>query len=364
MEDQLPEWVTFPGQDWTTITPSEAGLNLERWERFLAESYIRGAAWEGEVHEGDNWGTVFTRGGYLVHTWGNGDYKFQTASLGKAFTWAVLGLAVERGLVRPDDPVWKTWTGEEELSHPHKYLDRGHHRKLTWTLLGRRVDGVHWSGFPVTNGYYWRKGSRGQGEETADTPVPEWAAWTGDPSYDNYAHAEPGTVGIYSSGAQWRLAQALTALWGRDIKQVLDRELFGEIGIPGDRWDWVPGKVVHENKAWYPRMPGYGDFLDPPYEIDGHVVRGGPGWVVMSPKNLARFGHLIATKGVWKGQRLMSPEWVIGHGGGNGSAVAGESTCYTAFGMVTTAGIDFRNPFFPGDLFEGPVRVSRHTRPS
>ena len=30
---------------------------------------MKGAAWEGEVHKGNDWGTVFTRGGYLVHSW-------------------------------------------------------------------------------------------------------------------------------------------------------------------------------------------------------------------------------------------------------------------------------------------------------
>ena len=105
-------------------------------------------------------------------------------------------------------------------------------------------------------------------------------------------------------------------------------------------------------------MPGYGDFLDPPYEIDGHVVRGGPGWVVMSARDLARFGHLVATGGVWEGRRLLGRRWTIGHGGGNGSGVAGESTNYTAFGIVTTKGIDFKNPFLPDELFTGPVRVS------
>ena len=42
----------------------------------------------------------------------------------------------------------------------------------------------------------------------------------------------------------------------------------------------MAGREVFENKNFYPSMPGYGDFVDPPYEIDGHVVRGGGGWAV------------------------------------------------------------------------------------
>ena len=174
---------------------------------------------------------------------------------------------------------------------------------------------------------------------TREAPIPEWAKWTGDPFYDNYAHAEPGTIGIYSSGGMWRLNQALTALWDQDLKRVLDERLFRKIGIRADGWDWIPGRIVYENKDFYPHMLGYGDFLDPPYEINGHVVRGGGGWVVMSAEDLARFGLLVATGGIWEGERLIDSEWVRSHGGGNGSLVAGDAETYIACGIVTTVGL-------------------------
>jgi len=176
------------------------------------------------------------------------------------------------------------------------------------------------------------------------SPFPKWAKPTGDPFYDNYAHIRPGTRKSYSSGGYWRFAQALTALWNNDIKKVLDEKLFGHMGIPADRWDWTPGKIVHDTKDWYPNMPGYGDFIDPPYEINGHVVRGGPGWVVMSPKDLARFGLLIATGGIWKGKRLISADWIRGHSGGNGSKVDGDRNIYISFAKVTAEGVPYK-PF-------------------
>ena len=110
---------------------------------------------------------------------------------------------------------------------------------------------------------------------------------------------------VYSSGGVWRLSQALTHLLDRDLKQVIDERLFGPIGIPPHRWEWTPGRTLFERKDWYADAPGYGDFVDPPYEIGGHVVRGGPGWVVISALDLVRFGHLVATGGVWEGERLM-----------------------------------------------------------
>ena len=47
-----------------------------------------------------------------------------------------------------------------------------------------------------------------------------WAKYTGDPDHDNYAHVTPGRTSRYSSGGYWRLSQALTAVWGEDLKQV------------------------------------------------------------------------------------------------------------------------------------------------
>ena len=366
----IPEWVTYPGDEWQEISPVEAGFDGDRFDRLVTEARVEGAAWEGENHKGDDWGAVLARGGCLVKSWGDPDYTFQTASVGKAFTRALVGLAVREGLIQEDDPVWQTWTGEGQLSHPHKHLNEGHHLKLTWRHLVGRADDTskHFGGFPVTNGYFWRKGAyahskggfakgayvdRADARDDPGIQAPAWAKWTGDPFYDNYAHIEPGAEGIYASGGIWRLSQALTALWGRDVKDVLDEKLFGKIGIRPEGWDWTPGRVVFENKQFYPSMPGYGDFVDPPYEIGGHVVRGGGGWAVMCASDLARYGLLVATGGVWKGERLIGEEWVCSHGGGNGSRLQGDPETFLSMGIVTTQGLPSLDSF--GAILLGPV---------
>ena len=357
---QFPEWITFPQESWQAITPQEAGLDPAGWSRFLAASDVRGAPdTEGEPGQ-QRWGAALTRGGYLLHTWGDPDYRGQTASVGKALTWAALGLAVEDGLVAPDDLVRDTWTGEGQLSHPHKHLDQGHHRELTWRhLLGDKDIYGHLGGFPVTNGFHWRNATPADQQNPASVALfgpseaPDWANRTGDPFYDNYSHTTPGTARIYSSGGVWRLSQALTHLLDEDLKQVIDRRLFGPMGIPSDRWEWTPGRTLFETKDFYPNTPGYGDFVDPPYELGGQVVRGGPGWVVINALDLARFGHLVATGGIWDGQPLMRPEWLRGHHGGDSNQVGGESTHFTAMARVSTLGIE--HPL-PTELFAGPVQ--------
>ncbi len=342
---EVPDWVVYPGEEWTEISPEEAGLDAERFAAFLGGLDARGASFGGEDHSGGRWGAMLTRGGYLLHSWGDRHYRHQTASTGKALMWALLGFAVEDGLLDPDSPIQHSWTGEGQLSHRHKYLSEGHHRTLTWRhLIGEPTGSVHYGGFAVELGNRWTAKQTGVFEEDVVDGVAEWAAWTGDPFYDLYSHTEPGTAGLYSSAGFWRLGQALTAVFGSDLKDVIDERLFSKIGIRADCWDWLTGDHVRKQKYFYPSLPDSYTYLDPPYEIDGRPVRSGPGWVVISASDLARFGHLIATRGVWGTSRVIDPAWLRGHGGGNFSGVNAESSYYTAIAVVTTTGL---HPGFP-----------------
>ena len=105
---------------------------------------------------------MITRGGYLIHEWGNLFYRHHTASVGKAFMWAILGLSIADGLIAPDAPINKYWTGADQLSHPHKYLDQGHHKNLTWThIIGPNQKSRHYGGFPMELGVRWAEKSTG-----------------------------------------------------------------------------------------------------------------------------------------------------------------------------------------------------------
>ena len=363
-QSKVPDWVVYPQNEWVKISVEEAGFDVEKLQTVLDYSNIRpGVHWGmGNVPPNENeWGAVLTRGGYLVKAWGDLSYKNQSASLGKCLTRAIVGLAVDAGLIKADDPIQKTWTGEGQLSYPHQYLNRGYHRTLTWRNL---LD--HQGGFVLESGVHWRTKTGFFHESTLyfknHAYTPAWAKWTGDPIYDNYAHTQPGTVRSYSSGGYWRLGQALTALWNQDLKKVIDEMLLIHLGIRAENWDWTPGKVLYDRKDFYPAMPRYGEYCDPPWEISGHIVRGGPGWIVMSASDLARFGLLIASGGIWKGKRLISSEWVRGHGGTATNVVGGDPETFVSIAKINTLGFPFGNEIgsrglfpFPKVLIAGPV---------
>ena len=347
-----PEWVVFPGEQWETMTPEEAGLDGQKFKEWVgSQNPIFGKAAGGQ--EPERGGVVITRGGYVIHTWGDANYAYQSASLGKTFTRMLLQLAIDQGLIGSViDLVGDYWTGEGELE-PHKVLNKGFHRTLTFKHLREMV-----GGFPVSNGHFWSKNHQ----------VPTWAKYSGNPAYDNYAHVEPGAEVLYSSGGYWRLSQILTFVWKRDLKQVLDDEIMSKIGIPSYKWRWLSGEEVKKDDEFYSLMPGYGDYLDPPYRIGGIVVRGGPGWVVMSSNDLARVGLLIATGGIWEGEKLINE--IGGNSGVQENTVMGwgrlkkwgflrSKDGYFSFGKVAT---DFEDPV-PETMVQWIVRAPQRSSP-
>ncbi len=329
--DSVSKSLTFPEQAWERASREELGLDNAGWDEWFAAQNPSVSLKFGRRATLNEWGAVMVKDGFLVANWGDPDYQYQSASVGKAFTKLALALAIDQGLIRSDrDRVSLYWTGEGLLSSPDKAMNKGHHKTITFQHLWK-----HQAGFPVTNGFYWRN----------KKDVPEWAEWTGDPAADNYAHRLPDQGRNYSSGGYWRLTQALTAIWQADLKTVLDEQVFSKIGIKPDSWSWLAGESVKRDEQFYPEMPGYGLFVDPPYSIDGHPCVGGGGWVVMSASDLARVGLLIANGGIWRGEELVSNSDLLdGHGGGNDSDLYVDKKKNIVFVKVTTRGL-FRPNF-------------------
>lgn len=77
-----------------------------------------------------------------------------------------------------------------------------------------------------------------------------------------------------------------------------------------------------------------------------------PKWVVMSAKDLARWGLLVASGGKWKGKQLISH--IQGHAGGNGSHAGGTGgDVFGSWGRVTST---FNHGAIPWELFDKPSR--------
>lgn len=303
----------FPGPDadWKRKTPSEAGFDAARlqeainycisqetpnprsmeqnhYQTFGREPFGQGI---GPFKDrGDVTGVVLHKG-YLIAEWGDPFRVDMTHSVTKSFLSTIIGLAVDKGLIRHmNDTVWKyvppilpyeaipvadkaAYLGQPQLITP---FETPHNRKITWDHLLRQVS--DWEGT------LWGK------PEWADRPGPKPSEWITRP------RNEPGAVYEYNDVRVNVLALAGLSVWRRPLPQVLKEYIMDPIQA-SNTWRWY----------------GYENSF---VVIDGQImqsVSGGGHWgggMIISARDMARFGYLTLHKGKWKGQQLLSENWV------------------------------------------------------
>ena len=117
---------------------------------------------------------MLARVGYILHTWGDADSKYQGASFGKTFTRMALQLAIDKGLIASENDLVKDyWTGAGQPAS-HKVMTEDHNASVKFVDLRDMK-----SGFRISNGWFWRtQNSKGM---MGPTKIPSWAKYTGDP---------------------------------------------------------------------------------------------------------------------------------------------------------------------------------------
>lgn len=234
---------------------------------------------------------VILRHGFLVHTWGEPQRVDMTHSITKSFLSTVVGLAVERGLIRQVEDTVGHSVGPIHPWSPELRFDRAeqwgqstlldlfsgpHNRNITWDHLLRQTSG--WQGV------LWGK------PDWADRPSDKPAEWL------NAAPPAPGTVYEYNDTRVNVLALAALQIWRQPLPQVLRQYIMDPIGA-SPTWRWF----------------GYQNSL---VLLDGQIVQsvsGGGHWgggMMISAMDLARFGLLILRQGQWEDQPLLAPAWI------------------------------------------------------
>lgn len=229
--------------------------------------------------------------GYIVAEWGEPDRVDMTHSVTKSFLSAVVGLAVDRGLIHsvydtvakymPPVEVYNPLAGNrpaEELGQPQLlYPFAGpHNSRLSWDVLLRQTS--DWQGS------LWGK--------------PDWADRPGDHPDEQRTRKrnEPGTVWKYNDVRVNALALATTCVWRRPLPQVLKQCIMDSIGA-SNTWRWTGYR-----NAWI--------------VLDGAPVQsvsGGGHWgggMFINAYDMARFGLLTLHRGNWNGHQLLSEKWV------------------------------------------------------
>ena len=300
-----------PGDQWERRTPEQVGMNADRLQEAIAfaraqetkaprnlelahyQTFGREPFGEGIgpfAERGEPTGIIL-RHGYIVAEWGEPDRVDMTFSVTKSFLSTVVGLAYDRGLIRSlhdrvaeamapvvvFDPEGRK-NRAERLGQPHvlRLFDTPHNRKITWDHLLRQTS--DWEGT------LWGK------PDWADRPSSTPEQWLTRPRH------EPGAVYEYNDVRVNVLALAVLNIWRRPLPQVLKEYVMDPIGA-SPTWRWYG----YDN-SWV--------------IMDGAVVQsvsGGGHWgggMLISARDMARFGYLTLRRGRWKEKQILSDQWV------------------------------------------------------
>jgi CubicO group peptidase (beta-lactamase class C family) len=247
-------YVPAPGDAWERRRPAQVGLDSVRIAeaiafaksseskspRDLEEAHYQTFGREpfggavGPFSERGPQTGVIVRHGYIVAAWGEPARVDMTFSVTKSFVSTVVGLAVDRGMIRSvDDPVrdymgpilhasapslaTEGGRGRFDARRPIDLFATEHNRTISWDDLLRQVS--DWEGT------LWGK------PEWADRPSNQPATWwTRD-------RVEPGKAYEYNDTRVNVLALAALNVWRRPLPQVLREYVMDPIGA-SPTWRW------------------------------------------------------------------------------------------------------------------------------
>jgi len=240
---------THPGAEWERRDAAAMGLNVEAIEQI-------GALMEKAQANG-----VLIHRGYLVAEWTfdePAEQRFNIQSQTKAITSAVLGLALQEGLISSiDDKVKDTYPGFDA----GPYADQ-----VTFRHLVTATSGV---------------ASR----------VSRNLAW-------GYDYLEPGSVYRYNSDHHQYLALVLTYLFEANLEDLLKERVLDHLQLQdGFEWPTNDGRGRHATSVELPN----GETL--PVVAGYFNAR-------LSARDLARLGTLYLRGGEWDGKRLLDADYV------------------------------------------------------
>jgi CubicO group peptidase (beta-lactamase class C family) len=288
-----PQPTYFPGRlDWQHKKPEDVGMNSamvneavqvaiandtpgpKNMTEFLTNSFGKEPSFSivGPVKDRGPASGVITRHGYIVAEWGEPARADITNSVTKTFLTTVVGLAVQRGLIKDVNDYAR------DYMPPHVDLfEAPHNQKIKWDHLLRQTS--DWQGT------LWGK--------------PDWADRPVGATLEEQEHRklwEPGTHFKYNDVRVNVMALAALQVWRRPLPEVLREEVMNPIGA-SSTWRWYG----YEN-SWV--------------DLDGEKVQsvsGGGHWgggMFINSYDMARFGYLFLRNGKWKDKAIVSEKWI------------------------------------------------------
>ena len=264
------------GDGWQTAEPASVGLDAKRLNRAVArirngtyqnvhsllvvkdgklvfEDYFRGYTWNysGNQFRGDL--VDFDR-----------DTRHNLASVTKSFTSALVGIAIDQGLIGG--------VGDQVFSFFPQYasLQGDGKDRLTLDHLLTMRSGLEWNEMEVPYDDV-------QNDLIQLFRVPDPVTYILSKSLV----AEPGKDWYYNGGNTNLLGEVIRSATGQRMDAFAERYLFAPLGITNYQWDHINADMIHAS-----------------------------GNLQLRPRDMAKFGLLYLNGGVWNGQQIVSQEWV------------------------------------------------------
>ncbi|WP_435355171.1 serine hydrolase domain-containing protein [Emticicia sp. SJ17W-69] len=299
-----------PANNWLTKSPTEMGLNptkIQETINFAKENEVKnprnmeishyqsfgkepfGVAIGPFADRGEPTGLIIYKG-FIVASWGEPSRCDITHSVTKSFLSSVVGLAVDRGLIKSVQDTVAAYIPPIEIygqavnrsaddfgkSEMLRLFDTPHNKTITWDAMLRQTS--DWEGT------LWGK------PDWADRPDKDASQWL------NRARNKQGSVYEYNDVRVNALSLAALSVWRKPLPQVLKENIMDKIGA-SNTWRWTGYR-----NSWV--------------VLDGQAVQsvsGGGHWgggMFINAYDMGRFGLLSLNKGRWKDQQILSENWV------------------------------------------------------
>jgi CubicO group peptidase (beta-lactamase class C family) len=233
----------FPGAAWTRADPATQGFSPAGLARAVAYAQRAGST-----------SGMIVRDGFVVAEWGDVARKSNLHSARKSFLSALIGIAVARGQIHPDDTLQTLGIDDDPPS-----LSPAEKQATVRMLLEARSGVYH-------------------------PTVYETAAMQASKP-PRYSHP-PGTFWYYNNWDFNTLGAIYEQATGRDIFEALETDIAAPLGMQ----DYRPSDGHYVSGGRATRYPAY------PFD--------------MSTRDLARFALLYLHDGRWRGRQVVPAGWV------------------------------------------------------
>jgi CubicO group peptidase (beta-lactamase class C family) len=252
------EGVYWPTKEWRTAKPEEVGMNSEKLVKAIEYA-------ADPRHKTD--GVAIIKNGYIVAEAYLGEFqkdaKHISHSMAKSFTSALVGIAVDKGLISGVDEklcqYFDEWDCDDDMRNK---------------ISIRHV-------LTLTTGLKWKEDWVNFDPDTNDAIKMIYSRKFLGYMLDREVISEPGKVFTFSTGDPMLLSGVIAKATGMSALEFAKENLFQHIGISSVRWD-----------------------------SDSQGYTATFSMLHLTVRDYAKFGYLYLNKGKWEDKQIVSEEWV------------------------------------------------------